>query len=303
MGNVAIIAAGYLIHQLGMKPVGELPGGGQFDIDNVAVKDGVVQPVHWPRGLFYRWSNPAGRDLVVFLGEAQPSTGTYAYALNLVESAKRLGAERVVTFASMATNMEPGAGSSVMGIATSPDITAELGRAGVEPLRQGQIGGLNGVVLAAAAQHGLSGFGLLGEVPVYAAAVANPQAARAALSVFSVLAGIDLNLEELSRHAEAMNDALLEAIERAQREQGTRESEETEEEEEEVAASPSSRDERPKTTEPRLDEATHQRIERLFAEAQRDPSRAPALKGELDALSIFKRYEDRFLDLFRKRAA
>ena len=299
MGNVAIIAAGYLIHQLGMKQVAELPSGGHFDIDNIAVKDGVVQAARWPRGFFYRWSNPAGRDLVVFLGEAQPSTGTYAYAQTLVEAAQRLGVERVVTFASLASNMAPGAGSRVTGVATSPQIAGELERAGVQPLADGQIGGLNGVVLAAATERGLSGLGLLGEVPIYAAAVPSPQAARAALSVFSVLAGIDLNLEELTRHAEAMSHALVEAIEKARRAaEGAQESDEPEPED---FAGPVPPEER--TPEPGLDQATRQRIEHLFAEARSDPSRARALKTELDALGLFDRYEDRFLDLFRKRAA
>ena len=41
-------------------------------------------------------------------------------------------------------------------------------------------------------------------------------------------------------------------------------------------------------------------IERLFEEAKKDPGRAMNLKHELDRLGVFKRYEDRFLDLFRR---
>ena len=42
------------------------------------------------------------------------------------------------------------------------------------------------------------------------------------------------------------------------------------------------------------------RIEALFAEAQRDRSRALQLKAELDRLGVFARFEDRFLDLFKR---
>jgi uncharacterized protein len=42
------------------------------------------------------------------------------------------------------------------------------------------------------------------------------------------------------------------------------------------------------------------RIEALFEEARRDRSKAFALKHELDRLGVFKQYEDRFLDLFRR---
>src|SRR5213075_1703279 len=77
MGNVAAIAAGYLVESLNMKPVYELSPRGHFDIQQVTVKAGVVRRPHLPRSVFYRWSNPntAGRDIYVLLGEAQPSVG------------------------------------------------------------------------------------------------------------------------------------------------------------------------------------------------------------------------------------
>jgi hypothetical protein len=41
-------------------------------------------------------------------------------------------------------------------------------------------------------------------------------------------------------------------------------------------------------------------IEELFDEVSRDRSKAYELKRELDRLEVFKDYEDRFLDLFKK---
>jgi hypothetical protein len=43
-----------------------------------------------------------------------------------------------------------------------------------------------------------------------------------------------------------------------------------------------------------------QRIDQLFAQAGRDRSKAYELKRELDRLKLYKDYEDRFLDLFKK---
>ncbi|MHB8900817.1 MAG: hypothetical protein ACYC6Y_18870 [Thermoguttaceae bacterium] len=42
------------------------------------------------------------------------------------------------------------------------------------------------------------------------------------------------------------------------------------------------------------------RIETLFHQARQDRSKAYELKRELDHLGVFKDYEDRFLDLFKK---
>jgi len=43
-----------------------------------------------------------------------------------------------------------------------------------------------------------------------------------------------------------------------------------------------------------------EKIERIFQEASRDIAKAQELKGELDRWNVYKEYEDRFLDLFKK---
>jgi uncharacterized protein len=48
----------------------------------------------------------------------------------------------------------------------------------------------------------------------------------------------------------------------------------------------------------RLSPEDEQRIERLFAQAAEDRSKAYELKRELDRLNVFDQYENRFLDLF-----
>ena len=48
-----------------------------------------------------------------------------------------------------------------------------------------------------------------------------------------------------------------------------------------------------------IDPEVEARIESLFRQAERDRSKAVELKAELDRQELFRRYEDRFLDLFR----
>jgi len=43
-----------------------------------------------------------------------------------------------------------------------------------------------------------------------------------------------------------------------------------------------------------------EKIEKLFTQAKTDISKANELKSELDKWNIYKEYEDRFLDLFKK---
>jgi uncharacterized protein len=44
-----------------------------------------------------------------------------------------------------------------------------------------------------------------------------------------------------------------------------------------------------------------ERIEQILDQAKQDRALAYELKRELDRLGVFKEYEDRFLDLFKKR--
>ncbi len=305
MGNVAVLAAGYLVQELKLASAGELPAGDYFDLAEISVREGLIKPVQFPRGLFFRWKNPGpGRDLIVFLGEAQPSARAYDYAGKLLDMAQTMDVERVITFASMASNMHPSDDPKVTGVATDAQTLAEMRRAEVEPLADGEIGGLNGILLAAAAARGIPGFCLLAEIPYFAAAVPNPKAARVALSVFSVLAGIEVNLEALSKHAQAIDRMLIEALEKmnAQREQG-RDTDEDEPDDSEPTrpAAPEVQTPSPSPApERQLDEAARARLEQLFEEARKDSARTVALKQELDRLGVFKQYENRFLDLFRR---
>ena len=52
--------------------------------------------------------------------------------------------------------------------------------------------------------------------------------------------------------------------------------------------------------EDRLNSEDRRRIEQLFTQAREDRAKAYELKRELDRLDVFREYEDRFLDLFKK---
>ena len=50
----------------------------------------------------------------------------------------------------------------------------------------------------------------------------------------------------------------------------------------------------------KLPVSVKERIETLFNQAKTDISRANELKTELDKWNVYKEFEDRFLDLFKK---
>jgi proteasome assembly chaperone (PAC2) family protein len=306
MGHVAVNAGVYMLSKLGMVQVAEVEAGDLFDVDAVEVEDGIVRPARRPRSRFFLWADPQKRhDLLVFVGEAQPPAGRFAFCRRIIEFAKQLGVERVFTFAAMATRMHPSHRSRVFAAATDAANLEEMKRLELDVLKNGNIGGLNGVLLGAAADAGLHGACLLGEMPHIFAQIPFPKASHAILEAFTVLAGIDLDLTELAEHARNVDEQLGEVLAHIEEQQGEPEADEEAEEDEEPEEAEEGVGYETEETEPAAEPedertAARGRIEGLFAAASSDRSKAFELKQELDRLGLFKEYEDRFLDLFKK---
>jgi len=293
MGQVALSAGYYLMAKLGMNLLAEFSPKEFFELEYVEVNSGLIRPGLLPRSRLFAWTDPQRQhDIVVFIGEAQPQVGKYLFCHHLMELAIKLGVERVFTFAAMATQMHPEHVSRVFGAATDPAGLEQLKSLEIELLQEGHIGGLNGVLLGVAAELGLQGTCLLGEMPHIFAQLPFPKASLAVLRVFSSLAGIDLDTHELVEQARIMDRNLGQLLAQVENEIEQRRSEGEEKTEFE--------------TEPVVEEETglspedERHLEQLFQQAQQDRSKAYELKRELDRLHVFKDYEDRFLSLFRK---
>jgi proteasome assembly chaperone (PAC2) family protein len=298
MGMVAQVAAQYLARRLGAARLAELAGGEHFHPEGVSVQSGLVLPVAPPATILWR-CQAQERDLVVLLGDQQPSVDSWGFCRSAMARAQELGVVRAFTFAAMATPSPADAPARVFVAATEPGLLAELSRLDVEPIRSGEIGGMNGIFLAAAAEQRIPAACLLGEIPYFAAAVSNPRAAAAVLRVFARFARLQLDLSELERegtevqrqisaHYEqiqktlrAIHEAAGQEAQRSQREAG-------------------SEADWPKPFAEGPTPAERARIEALFDAARRDRSKALELKAELDRLGVYREHENRFLDLFRR---
>lgn len=289
LGNVALNAGVYLLAKLGMNMVAELSATTLFDVEYVEVDKGLLQLGRRPRNLFFLWRDPQERhDLVVFLGEAQPPLGKYEFCRQVIEFARTNQVERIFTFAAMATGMHPEHASRVFVAATDRATLEELQPLQLEVLQDGHVGGLNGLLLGVAAESGLHGACLLGEMPHLFSRFPYPKASQAILEVFTSYAGIEIDFTELAEQSAAMQQQLGELMEQVEQQF------EQEPGSEEEAIGASAQDEDVLTANDR------QRIEHLFEQAGHTRAKAFELKQELDRLGVFKEYEDRFLDLFKK---
>lgn len=286
MGGVAISAGYYLMAKLGMHLLAELPANGYFEHDYIEIKDGLVVRKRLPRSLLFVWQDPRQHhDLVLFIGEAQPVVRGGDFCRKLVEHASSLGVSCVFTFAAMATRMRPASESHVFGAAVDKETLADLDTTGIHLMKQGEISGLNGVLLGTAAA-GMRGGCLLGEIPHVFSQIPFPKASLAVLGAFTRLTSVPLDFRELREHAQSVERTLEAFLERMEQAAAGHETE--------AAATPEA------SEPPRPGTIDRHHVEQLFESARNDRSRAYELKQELDRLGLFAEYEDRFLDLFKE---
>lgn len=79
-------------------------------------------------------------------------------------------------------------------------------------LEDGQISGLNGVLLGVAGEHGIPGSALLGEMPHMFAQLPFPKASLGVLEVFARFAEIPLDTAELGEQSQEMERRLEEIL-------------------------------------------------------------------------------------------
>jgi predicted ATP-grasp superfamily ATP-dependent carboligase len=293
MGHVALTAGFYLMSKLHMHEEEPLDTGDLFDLEHVDVEKGVARAGHIPVSHLYAYADPhRGRPLGLVIGEAQPPLHKLEYCRRILDGAEKIGVGRVLTFAAMAVEEHPKEPSKVYGVATHREGVESLKNNGIMVLETGQIKGMNGVFLAAAAQRGIPGICLLGTMPAFAAQIPFPKASHAVLEAFLRICGLTLDLEELKAYGRSIEQHLTAGLEKIQEALETQESGEgptpiAPAVEAESKEGPSEEDRR--------------QIDQLLDLARKDRSKAFELKRELDRRGLFKEYENRFLDLFRRK--
>ena len=225
MGGVAIIAAKHLKDKLGAEEFGRIEPYDFFDLGVISVRDHVVEEPEFPESKFYFWESGGGKDLIIFIGEAQPLVKGYRFANLVLDVAKRLRSKRVYTFAAAPGHIHHTRRPKVLGVTTHPGLIEELKRNDVIPMGAGSISGLNGLLLGVAKERNMEGICLLGEIPVYITQVPNPRSAKAVLEVLTRLLAIEVDLSELdnwARNAEAEVEKNIEMLRESHGEEAKR---------------------------------------------------------------------------------
>ncbi|PIQ85972.1 MAG: hypothetical protein COV73_05255 [Candidatus Omnitrophica bacterium CG11_big_fil_rev_8_21_14_0_20_43_6] len=300
MGEVAFKAVEYLIQELKAQEFARVVPDDFFYLSGSVISGGILEVPLLPQGKFYYWKDPSAKgapagknDLVIFLSNAQPDLSKAdSYAKIIIGLAKDLGVESVVSFASMPQAIDHTQNSGVWFAATDQKIKESLKKYNFAALVDGQISGMNGLFLGIAKKAGLKGFCLLGEIPLYTIQIENPKASAAVLTACGRILNIQINVAPLQEQAQAMESEINKLLEYLKLGNPGASSPIGEEEVELIKKTLSQLT--------NLPASVKEKIGKLFEESRQDISKAKELKIQLDKWNVYKEYEDKFLDLFRK---
>jgi proteasome assembly chaperone (PAC2) family protein len=176
---------------------------------HVSLEDGSTRRIDWPENAFYHGAIPgADRDVVLLLG-VEPNTRWRTFTGVIVDLARSLGVECVVTLGALLADVPHTRPSPVTGAATDPAIVARLGLQGS---RYEGPTGIVGVLHDACRQADLASVSLWAAVPHYASLAPSPKAALALCRRLGELLEIELDLAELEEAAVAYEGQVSAAV-------------------------------------------------------------------------------------------
>jgi len=295
MGEVAFKAATYLVDKLKAEEFASIVPEEFFYLTGSVIQEGILNVPELPKSKFYFWKNKSGKnDLIIFVSNAQPDLAkAESYSKTIIHIAKLYNAEMIISFASMPLPIEHTQEANVWYASTTIELNNSLKKYNFKLLLEGQVSGMNGLFLGIAKKEGFKGVCLLGEIPLYTIQIENPKASLAVLGALSRILNIQIDTAGLKEQGNAMEGEINKLLDYLKLGSQGQSGPIGEEEIEKIKKTLSQLT--------KLPVSVKEKIEKLFVEAKVDISKANQLKTELDQCNVYKEYEDRFLDLFRKK--
>ena len=309
MGEVAVRAGLFLKEALAFQEFAEVSDSGFFPPQGIVSEKGVVGLPRIDEGTFYYRKDPRKkRDVVLFIAEAQPPMDrAFEFAWAVLDFIAKLKPGAICTFASLPQPIDYAKESAVWGVASDEAMVEEFKALGVGVMQDGQVSGLNGLLIGTAAERGMRGMCLLAEIPFYTVQIENPKATKAVLKVVEKYLGETFDYSSIDGKAKALESEIEKLISYIKG-QNAPEGDDDDEDDDDDGEEPEPLSEEDiqhikseLSTFPRLPRSVAKTVETLFEKAQNDITQAHELKKLLDHWGVYKEYEDRFLDLFKKK--
>jgi proteasome assembly chaperone (PAC2) family protein len=212
-GQGATLAAGYLARAWGAERFADIDPEGFLDFQqhrpHVSLDEGLTRQIEWPENAFYHARIPgAGRDAVLLLG-IEPSLRWRTFSELVIQLARDLRVELVVTLGSLLADVPHTRAAPVTGAASDPALVESLG---LQHSRYEGPTGIVGVLQDACRRERVPAASLWAAVPHYVSLAPSPRAARALCDRLGQLLGVEIDTRELAEAEQSYVDQVTEAI-------------------------------------------------------------------------------------------
>jgi predicted ATP-grasp superfamily ATP-dependent carboligase len=202
-GEAASAALGFLIESFDAREVARIDPEDFYDFTavrpTVRMSEGSTRTIEWPSNTLHAASIPGtDRDLLLFQG-VEPSLRWRTFTSTIVDMARQLGAETVVTLGALLADVPHTRDIPMTGICSDADMVERLGFQ--QSTYEGPTG-MVGVLHHEFTEEGLPSVSLWASVPHYVAAAPNPKAALALIRSFEGVAGVAVDATDLEESAE-----------------------------------------------------------------------------------------------------
>lgn len=211
-GQGASLAAEHLRAVWDAEPFADIDPEGFFDFQDtrpqVSLVDGVTRRIEWPENVFHHARLEGGRDAVLLIG-TEPNTRWRTFSGIVVDLARDLGIELVVSLGALLADVPHTRPSPVTGSATDPELIERLG---LQASRYEGPTGIVGVMHDACSKAGIPSVGLWAAVPHYVSLAPSPRAALALCNRLSTILELPIEVDELEGQVEGYTTQLTDAV-------------------------------------------------------------------------------------------
>ncbi len=212
-GQGASLAGGYLAREWQAERFADIDPENFYDFQAtrplVSLEDGETRTVEWPENAFY-FARPRelGRDAILLLG-IEPNLRWGTFSSLIVDFAKDLGVEMVITLGALLADVPHTRPSPVTGSATDRKLVDELG---LSTSRYEGPTGVVGILHDACHRAGIPSVSLWAAVPHYVQLTPSPRAAQALCERLATLLGGRIDVTELRRAGRGYVEQVSEAV-------------------------------------------------------------------------------------------
>lgn len=220
IGNIGLLAVDTLRRMLEAEEFGEIEPWDFFYPRKLVIRQGELKELEFPSNKFF-FKRTEKRDLIFFLADEQPAwegkvyaEGTKAYQMAhlVLDVASQFGCRRVFTSGAAVSSIHHSLRSRVWAVPNMIHLITEFkdyentvlmsdieGRGG-----EGNITGLNGLLLGAALKRNIEAVCVMGEIPVYLQGfpLLYPKASKSVLEVLSTALDVNIDMGDISEFAQ-----------------------------------------------------------------------------------------------------